>query len=83
MSKSLFTKEYAAFLDLLKAARRRSGLSQMEVAQRLGETQSFVSKCERGERRLDVVEARAFCKAVGVSFVGLIAEFDREPGDEA
>jgi hypothetical protein len=33
----------------------------------LGETQSFVGKCERGERRLDVVELQAFCGAIGVS----------------
>ncbi|WP_416244295.1 helix-turn-helix domain-containing protein [Azospira sp. APE16] len=37
------------------------------MAQRLGETQSFVSKCERGERRLDVIEFRAWSRALGFS----------------
>ena len=48
-------------------ARRRAGLTQIDVAKRIGETQSFVSKCERGERRIDVIELRAFCTAFGIS----------------
>jgi transcriptional regulator with XRE-family HTH domain len=43
-------------MEWLRAARRSAGRSQQYVAQRLGRTQSFVSKYERGERRLDLVE---------------------------
>lgn len=66
MEKSIHSKEYALFLQLLRAAREESHLTQEEAALRLNETQSFISKCERGERRLDVIELRAWCKALGV-----------------
>ncbi len=72
MEKSIFTKEYAIFLSHLRAARKGAGLTQEQVADRLGQTQSFVSKCERGERRIDVVELRAFCQAIGISFTDFI-----------
>lgn len=77
MEKSLFSKGYALFLGHLRDARKRAGLTQEELARRLGETQSFISKCERGERRIDVVELRAFCKALGISFTGFIKRLDR------
>jgi transcriptional regulator with XRE-family HTH domain len=74
MEKSLFSREYAIFLALLRRARQDAGLTQEQLAERLDETQSWVSKCERGERRLDLVEARAFCAAFGTPF----AEFVRD-----
>ena len=67
MSKSIFTNEYALFLSLLREARKAAGLTQEQVAECLGQTQSFVSKCERGERRIDLVELRGFCQAIGIS----------------
>ena len=48
--------EYRRFLVRLREARERAGLTQVEVARRLRVTQSYVSKCESGERRVDVVE---------------------------
>lgn len=76
MDKSVFTRDYRIFLRCLRGARKRAGLTQIEVAARLGQTQSFVSKCERGERRLDIVEVRAFCRAIGVGFVDFVSEFE-------
>ncbi|MCW5956450.1 MAG: helix-turn-helix transcriptional regulator [Pyrinomonadaceae bacterium] len=64
MEKSIYTKEYSLFLEQLRKAREEKGLTQTDVAERLGQTQSFVSKVERGERRLDIVELRAFCSAM-------------------
>ena len=58
MDKSIYSAHYTLFLELLRDARQRAGLTQEEVALHLGNTQSFVSKCERGERRLDIVEVR-------------------------
>ncbi len=78
MDKSIFSRDYEVFLRRLRDARQTSGLTQEQVAGRLGQTQSFVSKCERGERRLDLVEARAFCAAMGVSFADFVAAFDAE-----
>ena len=67
VDKSITSHHYRIFLRELRAARKRSGLSQVQLAAKLDETQSFVSKCERGERRLDIVELRAFCSAFGIS----------------
>jgi len=50
------------FLRRLRQARTDAGLTQVEVAKRLGRSQSFVTKAETGERRLDVVELRAFAR---------------------
>jgi len=58
--------EYALFLRKLREARIAAGLSQAAVARRLGKPQSFVSKCESGERRVDVVELKFFAKVYGV-----------------
>ena len=65
---------YRRFLVHLKAAREAAGLTQAEVAKRLGRPQSFVSKCESGERRVDVIELEAFAALYGKglgSFLGL------------
>ena len=73
MQKSIHSKQYRAFLRMLRKAREQAGLTQDELADRLGESQSFVSKCERGERRLDIVELHAFCQALGTSFARFTA----------
>ncbi len=78
MEKTIHSKEYSRVLELLKQHREKHGLTQTEVAKRLGETQSFVSKVERGERRLDIVELRAFCRAIDLSFVPFITEIESE-----
>ena len=75
MEKSIYSKDYQQFLRLLRDARVAAELTQDEVAARLGQTQSFVSKCERGERRLDIVETSAICAAIGVSFPEFVADF--------
>jgi len=77
VDKSISSKEYRVFLRELRASRERNGLTQIDVATRLNETQSFVSKCERGERRLDIVELRQFCQAIGVSFTAFARDLDQ------
>lgn len=59
--------EYARFLRRLRLAREKAGLSQAEVARRLGKGQAYVWKSEVGERRVDAVELRAFARIYGVS----------------
>lgn len=54
--------EYSAFLKRLKRAREVAGLTQTEAARQLGKPQSFVSKSESGERRVDVVELQHFAR---------------------
>ncbi len=56
MEKTIYSKEYLTFLKHLRRAREDAGITQVEMADRIKETQSFVSRCERGERRIDVIE---------------------------
>jgi transcriptional regulator with XRE-family HTH domain len=56
VTKSIFHPNYDEFRQKLTAARKSAGLTQIGLAQKLGKPQSFVSKFERGERRLDVQE---------------------------
>jgi transcriptional regulator with XRE-family HTH domain len=72
--KSIFTKEYRVFLEVLVAARVSQGLTQAAVAERLKKPQSFVSKCESGERRVDIVEFFAICKALDKDPAALLKE---------
>lgn len=67
MTKSIFTKRYEKFRNLLTKARKNAGLTQSELAEKLSRPQSFVSKYERGERRLDVVEFLEISQALGIS----------------
>ena len=78
MKKSRYSKKYARLLRALKQARKDSGLTQVEVAKRFGAHASFVSKCESGERRIDVVELADFCRLykVGLSDFLTMAELE-------
>ena len=75
MTQSTHNADYQLLLTVLKAARTRMEVSQVELAQRLGNTQTFVSKCERGERRLDAVELVEFCDALGVPPLEVLGEY--------
>jgi transcriptional regulator with XRE-family HTH domain len=72
LTKSVFTPTYARFRELLIEAREKAPLSQAELAKRLNRPQSYVSKFERGERRLDVVEFLEVSNALGVDPFRLI-----------
>jgi transcriptional regulator with XRE-family HTH domain len=75
MKKSVFTREYDVLRVLLREVRLRSNVTQVELAERLGETQSFISKCERGERRLDLVQLEAFCRALDTGLPDFVQEY--------
>jgi transcriptional regulator with XRE-family HTH domain len=62
-SKILWQHQYEAFRKRLIEARELAGLSQTEAAKLLGRSQQFVSNCETGERRVDIVEAMEFARA--------------------
>jgi transcriptional regulator with XRE-family HTH domain len=63
--KSNLDDTYERFQSLLLEARKASGLSQQEVADRLGRPQTYVSKCELGTRRMDVVEFLEIAEVIG------------------
>lgn len=66
MAKSIYDDEYRRLISLLRSERLAVGLTQQEVADRMGRPQSFVAKVEGCERRLDVVEFLHLCRAIGV-----------------
>ena len=83
MDKSIYSREYQAVLELLRDLRRESGITQVELAKRLRLTQSLVSKIERGDRRLDIIELRSFCRAIGIGLTEFVSRLERELGKRA
>lgn len=65
MVKSIHTKEYAYFVERLQKARLKAGLTQVQVAKKLGRPQSHISNVESGQQRVDVVELQTFAKIYG------------------
>ena len=60
---TVHSRAYQTFLERLRRARRECKLTQLDVADQLGVYSSFVSKCESGERRVDIIELLRFAKA--------------------
>lgn len=81
MPRSIHSDEYRRLTAILLDARSNAGLTQQEVADRLGKPQSYVAKVERNERRIDVVEFIALAKALGVDparlFSGVLTGIDK------
>lgn len=69
---SIHSKEYRDLIARLIAARKAAGLTQVEVAEKLGKPQSYVSKIENCQRRVDVLELRGFSEIYGVNLSVLI-----------
>lgn len=64
--RSIFSTEYKQFVRQLIAARKNADLTQQDIATALKKPQSFVSKYERAERRLDVVEFLGIARIIGL-----------------
>ena len=77
MTKSVFMPTYARFRELLTEARENAGLTQAALAERLRKPQSYVSKFERGERRLDVVEFLEVAQAIKIDPFRLLKQLGR------
>ncbi|KDQ04369.1 helix-turn-helix domain-containing protein [Rhodococcus qingshengii] len=73
MEKSIYSAEYKQLCALLRQLRLDAGLTQVTVARHLGVPQSFVSKYESGERRLDLIELKHVADAIGLSIVDVAA----------
>ena len=75
MRKSTHTREYRLFLRLLIDERMRAGLTQAELGERLTFGQPGISKIERGERRVDLIELQMICEQLGIELENFVAEF--------
>lgn len=78
MRKSTHTKNYAVFLKLLIEARHKAGFTQAQLGAKLPFGQPGISKIERGERRVDVVELRMICGQLGIGIEDFIRDFEEQ-----
>lgn len=76
--KSIKTESYQILITLLKRKRQEVNITQEDLAKKIGLDQTFVSKYETGERRLDVIELRRVCEALDINFIEFISEFEEE-----
>ena len=79
VTRSLFSPAYRRLRDWLVAGRQAQSLTQVQLAEKLGRPQSFVSKYERGERRLDFVEVFEIAEVLQVDLCDLVSELKRPP----
>jgi hypothetical protein len=75
VSKSIFSAEYRTFRELLRDLRVSKGVTQAQLSTSLGMAQSFVSKYEMGERRLDFVEVNRICSELGISLEAFVRSY--------
>lgn len=77
VKKTLNRTEYKVFLEQLYRLRLGAGFKQADLAEKLKAPQSFVSKIESGERKIDIVELRDICIALGSNLNDFITEFEK------
>jgi transcriptional regulator with XRE-family HTH domain len=77
VDKSIYSEKQQTLQLLLRQIRIEAGFSQAVLAERLHEPQSFVSKYESGQRRLDLIELQQVCRALGVSLVSFADRFEK------
>ncbi|MCA9036915.1 MAG: helix-turn-helix transcriptional regulator [Planctomycetaceae bacterium] len=77
MEKSIHSDEYSAVTDVIRELRRESGLTQVQMAKLLGQTQSLFSKYERGEVRLDVIQLRTIAGKLGLTLTEIADRIER------
>lgn len=78
MPKFVGSAEQNILQNLLKNLRIDANLKQSELAEILGQSQSFVSKYESGERRLDLLELWQICQALNITLSDFVAEFEKQ-----
>jgi transcriptional regulator with XRE-family HTH domain len=80
MAKTIFGGDHAKLVAALIEARKRAGLTQDQLARRLGRDQTFLSLIERGQRRIDVIEFITIAKAMDVGPAELFGDILRRIG---
>ncbi|WP_420768359.1 helix-turn-helix domain-containing protein [Parageobacillus thermoglucosidasius] len=74
--KTIFNESYNLLIECLKKERKKRNLTQAQLASLIGRDQTYVSKYERCEKRLDVIEVRTICLALGIEFTKFISDFE-------
>lgn len=76
--KANLKKDYLVITELLYRLRTNAGITQMQLSEILNVPQSFVSKIETGERRIDLIELKVICNALGSNLVEFATMFEKE-----
>ena len=76
MDKVIYSQEHRRLIQLLRQVREDAGLRQVDVADALQVPQSFVSKYESGERRLDLIELKQICAVLGTDLRSFVTAFE-------
>ena len=81
MEKSRYSRLQRIIQERLRKSRIDKGLSQQEIAKRLGKPQSFVSKYESGEKLLNLIELSQICKVLSISLVEFVQQYEEKSDD--
>lgn len=80
VDKSIHSPEHNRLTALLRQLREEAGLTQTDLAERLKVSQTWISKYENGERRLDLVQLRQVCNALGTTAAEVVGRWEIEVG---
>jgi transcriptional regulator with XRE-family HTH domain len=78
MKKTIHSKEYRKLISLLREKRENLDVTQVKLASMIDTDQTFISKIENCERRIDVIELRTICKVLKISFTDFIQELEEK-----
>jgi transcriptional regulator with XRE-family HTH domain len=78
VKKSLYKKENEIFVQVFTELRNKKGLLQTDLAKKLNVHQSFISKIETGQRRVDIIELREICRHLNTNIVDFCKAFERK-----
>ena len=77
MKKKLYIAQRNRMTDLLREVKLKAGLTQVELAARIEKDQVYISRYESGQRRLDVLEVREICQAVGITLEAFVKRLEK------
>ena len=78
----VYKRRYKYFCEVIKLERETHKISQEELANKLGIKQSFISKTESGDRRLDVIELLEYCEAMNISLTEFVFRLEGKLQDQ-
>jgi transcriptional regulator with XRE-family HTH domain len=77
MKKKIYMAQRNRMTDLLREVRLETGLTQVDLATRIEKDQAYVSRYESGQRRLDVLEVREICQALGITLEEFVKKLEK------